>query len=63
MFQGDIDDMIVIFFIYSDSLYTNLDVKEEELQEQKDEVCLRFSALFPSDCSLRSWQTAHNTAG
>ena len=49
------------FFSFIQTLYTNLDVKEEELQEQKDEVCLRFSALFPSDCSLRSWQTAHTT--
>ena len=51
------------FFSFIQTLYTNLDIKEEELQEQKDEVCLRFSALFPSDCSLRSWQTALNTVG
>ena len=44
MFQGDIDDMIVIFFIYSDSLYTNLDVKEEKNYKNKK---MRSACVFP----------------
>ena len=50
------------FHLFRLSLHKLRRKGREELQEQKDEVCLRFSALFPSDCSLRSWQTtAHNT--